>query len=430
MNPDAARLNELLTELQLPQQHILLLDRYFHGQSPLSYLSAEAKAALRKFDRMSSNLCRTAVVSLCERLRPNGFDGHPDAYPLFIASNLDQLASVAHQRALLYSECPILVWTDRYGRPRATVEHPNQMAVQRDPITREVVSAIKRVETKVSTEAWIYLPDEIQHWRADTVGSTTGFTLRERIPNPLGVVPVAALGLEDDVSVIADLIPLQNALDKLLLDAMVASEYTGRPRRWATGVELVERPKLDDDGNPIIVGGEPVMETVNPYPESNRMFIAEPRDAAFGQLPAADLGGFEAGVRIIISQAMMVSGLPAHYVGLLQDSVTSADALRAAEAALVARAEAKQLAYGLGWERTAQLLVALSTGADVDQVDVRVKWAPADTRSQAQEADSAAKLFAAGIISRATTLRRLGFTDDEITAELAAVAAENTKKEN
>ncbi|ORA68290.1 hypothetical protein BST23_04205 [Mycolicibacterium elephantis] len=359
------------------------------------------------------------MVSLAERLRIAGVDAHPDAWTLFQRSDLDQLSATAHQRALLYGNCPVLVWTDPSGQPRATIESPRQMAVQRDPVTSQIVAGIKRVRTKTTTEAWVYLPDEIQHFRADTPGAATaGFYMVERVPNPLGVVPIAVLGHPDDVSVIDDLITLQDMLNKLLLDAMVASEYAGRPRRWASGIELVETPVLDDDGNPVINDGEAVSETVNPFPEANRMMIAENDNAKFGQLAAADLAGFEAGVRVVISQAMMVSGLPAHYVGLLQDSVTSADALRAAEAALVARAEARQQTYGPAWETVAQLLIGIATGVDPHEVDVRIKWAPADTRSQAQEADATVKLFAAGLLSRTSALRKLGWTDDEIAAEL------------
>lgn len=418
---------ELLHELDAPQHRYTQLSNYFEGNSPLSYLSADAKAALAKFDRMSSNLCRTAVVSLVERLRLAGFTP-PDAWDLFLASNLDQLSAVAHRDALVYGTGYIFCWTDQRGRPRATVESPRQVAVQRDPVTSDVVAAVKRVRTKTTTESWLYLPDRIEHWRAQTPGAATaGFTLVKVVDNPLDVVPLVPLGL-DDTSILVDLLPIQDSLNKLLLDMMVASEYTGRPRRWATGVELIEKPLLDEDGEPVIEAGEPVLETVNPYPEANRMFLAENAQAHFGQLPAADLAGFEAGVRIIISQAMMTSGLPAHYVGALQDSVTSADALRAAEAALVSRAEAKQLAFGTGWENVAKILLAIRDGAHPNDIDARVTWAPADTRSQAQEADAAQKLYAAGLLSRTTTLRKLGFTDDEIAEELRLSTTENPNK--
>ena len=42
-------------------------------------------------------------------------------------------------------------------------------------------------------------------------------------------------------SEIEDLKPLVDALNKSLADMMVTSEYVGRPRRWATGIELTDR---------------------------------------------------------------------------------------------------------------------------------------------------------------------------------------------
>ncbi|MBI3217599.1 MAG: phage portal protein [Mycobacterium sp.] len=411
----------LLQALDSRQYGYGLLDNYFQGVSPLSFLSREAKVALQKFDQISSNLCRTAVVSLQERLRLSGVEG-TDAWQLFEYSDLDQLAALVHRDALLYGVGYVLCWTDSSGKPRATVESPKQVAVRRDPVTREIVSAVKRVRTAKTTEAWVYLADRVEHWTANTPSAgSAGYELVETIPHSLGVVPVVAIGHEDEQSAIADLLTIQDSINKLLLDMMVASEYAGRPRRFATGIELEEKPIIDEEtGEPVTDPdtGEVVMAPQDPFPEANRMMISEEPTSRFGALPAADLKTFEAGVRVLISQAMMVSGLPAHYVGLLQDSVTSADALRAAEAALVARAEAKQRAYGVGWERVARILVAIRDGVAPDTVTARVVWSPADTRSQAQEADAAVKLYQAGVLSRRATLKRLGFSEDEISQEI------------
>jgi hypothetical protein len=412
----------LLQALDAPQYRYGLLDNYFQGVSPLSFLSREAKVALRHFDQISSNLCRTAVVSLQERLRLSGVTG-ADAWGLFEYSDLDQLAAQVHRDALLYGVGFVLCWTDASGRPRATVESPKQVAVIRDPVTREIVSAVKRVRTAKTTEVWVYFPDRVEHWSVNTPSAgNAGFELRETIPHSLGVVPVVAIGHEDEQSVIADLLTIQDGLNKLMLDMLVASEFAGRPRRFATGIELVEKPVIDEEtGQPVTNPdtGEVVTEAINPFPEENRMMVSEDAQSRFGALPAVDLKTFESGVRVLISQAMMVSGLPAHYVGLLQDSVTSADALRAAEAALVSRAEARQRAYGVGWERVAKILVAIRDGVHPDDVTARVVWSPADTRSQAQESDAAVKLYQAGILSRTGVLKRLGLTADEIAEELA-----------
>ena len=77
----------------------------------------------------------------------------------------------------------------------------------------------------------------------------------ERVANPLGVVPVVNLRNSDriladyGVPEIDDLKPLVDGLNKALADMMVTCEYVGRPRRWATGIELTEEPVLDADGN-------------------------------------------------------------------------------------------------------------------------------------------------------------------------------------
>ena len=409
---------DMLKMLDAPLPRLNHLERYYRGRSPqLAYLSAEAKRNLAKFEVLSANLCRVAVLALQERLRVSGFTGDDSAWPLWLASDFDQLSASVHRDALLYGQTYVLVWRDRRGNPRATVESPKDVAIQRDPVTREITSAVKRIHTRNTTEVWVYGPEEIQHWRSNTPKATTAFELQERIPNPLGATPVVAIGLDDDDSVIDDLIPIQDAAAKMATDMMAASEAAGRPQRYASGIEATEAPILDDDGAET---GE--FETINPLPESsNRTWLAEEPTARFGQLTGADLSGFEAGMRVIMAAAMTVTSLPPSHFGLLQDSVTSADALRAAESALVARAEAKQRAYGTGWEAVMRLLIAIDRSIDPYDVTVKVVWSPADTRSEAQLADASVKLFTAGLLSRRVTLKRLGLTDDEIDAEMTAI---------
>jgi hypothetical protein len=217
-------------------------------------------------------------------------------------------------------------------------------------------------------------------------------------------------------SEIDDLKPLVDALNKSLADMMVTSEYVGRPRRWATGIELAEEPILDENG-------EPTGETVeaNPIPEGHRAMISENNEAKFGQLNAADLAGYEASVRVILGQIMAVSTLPSHYLGVLADQPASADALRASEASLTARAEARQATFGRAYEQVAKLMIAVRDGRDPNLIDdIRVQWADAATRSVAQEADAVVKLYSAGLLPASYALSKLGYTDDEIAKVQAA----------
>ena len=120
-------------------------------------------------------------------------------------------------------------------------------------------------------------------------------------------------------------------------------------------------------------------------------------------------------MRVILGQVMAVSTLPAHYVGVFTDNPASADALRAAEASLTARAEARQQTFGRSWEQVARLMIAVRDGRDPNIIDgIRVHWADAATRSVAQEADAVVKLYQAGLRPASYALTKLGYSDDEI----------------
>lgn len=408
-------LTTLLQKIDEPAAKYADLDRYYSGTQPLAFLASEARDALgARFGRMATNLPRLAITSLTERLRVGGFTG-VDIWDDWLRCDMDELSAVAHRESLLLGSSYVIVWADRFGRPLVTVESAKQMACLRDPGTRRITHAIKRWETATTTEAVLYGPEEIVRYRANATGATTnGFYVVETIANPLGVPPVVRLLnsdriLDEGVSEIEDLKPLVDALNKILVDMMVASEYTGRPRRYATGIELEERPVLDELGNET---GE--TETVNPYPENNRMMIAEAEAAKFGQLEPGDLNSYTNAVDILLSQISAVSALPHHYLGILENQPASADSLRASEASLTARAEARQQQFGRSWEDVARLIVAVRDGVDPLNVDVRCKWSDASTRSVAGEADAVTKLFAAGLLPASYALQRLGYTDDEI----------------
>lgn len=419
---------KLLQKLDEPLARYSLCDSYYNGTQPLAYLSPESKTALgNRFGRMASNLPRLSVTALAERLRIIGFSDEK-LWADWLRCDMDQLSGVAHREALLLGDSFVIVWADLAGKPSVTIESAKQIAVLRDPGTREIIAAAKRWETETTTEAVLYEPNEITRYSANHVGATLGFeVVGEVLPNPLGVVPIVDVRNSDRIlddygsSEIEDMMPLVDGLNKSLVDMMTTSEYVGRPRRWATGIELEERQVIDSDGNPVVDDDDqPVLEAVNPIPEGNRAMIAENPEAKFGQLAAADLAGYEKSVNVLLGQIMAVSTLPAHYVGIFTDNPASADALRASEASLTARAEARQQTFGRAWERVAKLMVAVRDQIDLAKVaDISVKWADAATRSVAQEADATVKLFQSGLLPRDFALKKLGYSAAEI-AEIRA----------
>ncbi|TLP75512.1 phage portal protein [Nesterenkonia sphaerica] len=404
-------LQSLIQTIDGRQVHLDQLDRFYAGNPPLSFLSPEAREALgNRFGRMASNFCRLTVTSISERLRITGFtrDGQPDPalWQDWTRNDLDQLAGTLHREALTLGTAYCIVWADAFGQPSISVESAHQMTALRDPGTRSIVAAAKRWNTATGSEAVLYGPDTITRFKSDSQNATAGsqYRITETIDNPLGVVPVVEFRnsdrlLDEGVSELRDVIPLQDALNKLLSDMLVGSEYFARPRRWATGIELEE----DEDG-----------DAENPFPESTRMLIAEGDTAKFGQLPASDLGSYDTAIRSITSQIMAVSSLPAHYTGVVANQPPNADGLRAAEASLTARVEQRQHTFGRSWEKVAGLAHAIRTNTDPLAAEITVTWADPATRSVAQEADAVVKLFQAGLLPATAALERLGYSEDQI----------------
>lgn len=411
-------LTKLIARLDEHEARATLLDKYYAGEQPLSFLSPEAKTALGdRLTTMSSNVCRVSVTALAERLRVTGFTrgGTSDAalWSAWIRNDLDQLAPVAHRESLIHGRSYAMVWADRQGRSQVTVESPRQVTTLRDPATREVLAAVKRWSDGKVSRASLFEPDQITTYISDN--GVSGWRTLETIDNPFGIVPVVPIVNTDrllDVdgrSELADLLPLVDAQNKLLADMMVASEYYARPRRWATGLELEE----DDNG-----------DAVNPIPESNRTMVNESPEGRFGSLPGSDLAAYESAVTLLTSQIMSVSSLPSHYLGVLSSQPPSADSLRAAEASLTAKAQSRMATFGRSWEQVARLVIAADTGVDPSSVDVAVTWADPGTRSIAQEADAVVKLHQAGILPTTYALAKLGYSDSEISAIRAARRAE------
>lgn len=447
---DPSRLVDILLALDAVQFQLRHLQTHFDGVAAIEYISPEAREAIDgRFADLYVNIPRVVVSSITERLVVQGWTGADAdlAQEIWYANDLDVQCDLAHSESLLFGRSYAWVWGGESG-PRISIESARQTAVLADPGTREVTSAVKRWHTSAglgvgSTQAVLLLPDRVENWASTLGAEIGGFSLVDVEPNPLGVVPVVQFTNQgrllnswgykgiDEVSYparllmgsgvnseIADVIPLSSALSKALFDLMCCLEATGRPRRYASGIELVERPRLDHQGQPVLdTDGNPIIDTVNPLAdEASRTWISEAADAKFGQLDAADLKGFTDAVNVIVQQILAVTALSPAYLGVLTSQPPSADALRASESSLTARVEQKQKLFGKAWEKTIGLAIAVETGRDPRTVDAKPVWRPADQSSDAQAADAVTKLYQAGLLPRSAALRKLGYTDEEIDA--------------
>lgn len=426
-NLPTPQLAPLVRQLTAAMPDIERRDRRYSGLQPLQYAADEVKGDLKNFN---VNLCRLTINSVAERMRikrieatVNGLDVSEQARATWQRCNFDQWLQPTLVDALALGAAYLIVWPNEYGLPVITAESAKQIAVQRHPVTNEVTAAMKKWTATdgngvTQSEHYVlYTAEVVTSWSRYNNGT---WQQESNIPHGLGVVPVVPLinierlGDLAGGSVIDDLGHLVDGLSKVLADVLVASEDTARPRRWATGVDLEEATADDNegftaDGAAPAEESTPKPEAVSPFESGNRMFTVESPDAKFGQLEGANLQGYKTAVDLLIQQIMAVSALPAHMIGVTTSNPTSADATRAAEASLSARADSRINVLGMGLERAIALAVSIATGYHVSLVNVKLTWASTATRSIAQEADATVKLAGENIITVEEARDQLGY---------------------
>lgn len=327
---------------------------------------------------------------------------------------------------LLLGRGYLTTWATSNGRPYIAIEDPREIAHEVDRATGETVRLLKRwVDADGHPHAVLYERDRITIMTSDQFApvevygapphqpppvAVSNWRTVEVLGNPLGRVPVSPVVLRrsprDTIgqSDLAPLLPVAAALDKAVIDAMTLSEGAAAPRRWATGVEVPE----DSEGKPY----DPFTSPTGTPPS---MTIAEPSEAKFGTFAAADLSGTLATIEALRTDLLSRACVPPHLAtGAASGQQVSAESIRAAEAALVARCRERARLLGDGIGRAVRLASEVATGRP--EAFVVPTWADPATSTQAADADAAAKLLGAGVDPSTVLAQVLGWTPDQVAA--------------
>lgn len=385
-------------------------EQYWRGEQPLAYLSPASREALGNgFRTLRLNYPRLAVESHAERLRVQGFllDGaeSPVAWERFEEAGGEDSQHRLHLTALSYGRAFVTCWATPTGSPSLDVVTPRELVVKRARRGGPVAVALRRWIEDGRAHAVLMSPEAVRRYRSASfvpeggMVPAHGWEAVQSFPNPLGRVPVVEFANgEEGTSEMEGVIDLSDALSKVSADMLTTSEYFARPRRWATGIEVVE----DEHGEP-----------VDPFVEGpSRIIQAENEAARFGEFSSSSLSAYESAVGVLTKQLGALSGLPPHYLASHQDQPASADAIRSAEASLVARVLGKQRAFGPRWGEVASLLEQIETRRVPRRVETI--WASPETRTPGQEADAAAKLVQAGILPAEEALLDMGYSPERV----------------
>lgn len=380
---------------------------YFDGRHKLLFATAKWREAFGTlFAQFSNNWMQVVTDAAVERLGVQGFRFGEDvadaaAWRVWQHNNLDAASVQAFTEAVKCGRSYLLVAPSADGVARITVEHPQQVTVAYASGNRRVrLAALKRwLDDDGYVYATLYLPDALVKYRSQErvrqygLGSKIEWQLRRDDPggrNDLGVVPVVALENTPDMltggrSDLDPVLPLQDAINKLCSDMLVASEFNAYPQRWATGLEVPRNA----DGT---VNRDAALKASMAH-----VWMAESTDATFGQLTPGDLQNYVNALDNFRQDVAALTRTPPHY--LLAKMVNlSGDALKAAETGLVARVKRKQLDFSDGLEETMRLAFrAMGDNKKASLMGAETIWRDPESRAPGVIADSLVKKRQIGV---------------------------------
>lgn len=411
-------LTVLCARLDAQTLQVAVPEAYYAGDHPLQFATSKFKEAFGNlFSAFADNWCPIVVDAPVERLKIIGFrqgqDVNNDAWEIWQKNALDIESVIAHTEAGKCGKCYLLVDPNE-GEPRISVEHPSQVIVATDPgDRRKRLAALKRWQDDDGRLlATLYLPDYVFKFQSDKAVAMAGvgpveWDAREGSgSNPFGVVPVISLdnspsllyGGESDLK---PAIPIQNAINKLCTDMLVASEFGAFRQRVLTGVEI---PRDPETGRPL--GRSEIVAAMS------RLWTFESTDAKVYDLNPTDLKNFVQAVEMFKADLAAQTRTPPHYL-LGQVVNASGDALKVAEAGLDSKCRRKILYFSDPWEEGMALALWAKNGKKVEASDVETLWAEPGRTSLGELVDASVKKRTLGVPLEMLWLE-MGYTPEQI----------------
>lgn len=379
---------------------------YHAGRHELAFASDHFKAEQgRRFQALRENLCPAVVSAYTDRLRISTW-GTPDADQLADQLGLTRLVADTLTEMVRCGDAYVLTWYGRDGQPKPRMHRADQIVPHVDDLDPDRLDRATKLWTADGHgRANVYYADRVERWRTrhpltDGTGlpeepeawvphrdDDGGDTLR----HGFGAVPVCWFKLDADDptaygrSALADVIPLQDALNKVLADLLVLSETYSRPfwyllnyqptatnpldraRQWSDAIAQLGQQKFDGAKQRIFTHDGP---------------------GPFGQLTPPNLVPLLEESTALRDKIAAVKGIPAYYFTQSSGQVPSGESLRVLTSRLVAGVRAIQDVTGPVWRGVAELL-------GMDGIDVQ--WDDPMPMDEAERVDNALKLKSLGI---------------------------------
>jgi hypothetical protein len=434
VNPVQSAYLRLLAEDQSAAAKAVTLYREFYDGDQGSMLTQR----LAEFLNVSSgtsfavNLMGLVVDSLAERLVLTGFSsGNDDVDDLlddwWQANRMDGSQMHVHQAAGRDGQAFVIVeWDGDLGRPAF---HENEAWDGDEGVKvhwagrpdSRVLFASKRWreefdesgEIVIRRRLNLYFPDRVEKYLA--LGGDAGIGeagwvkygspwptpwTHPRTGEPLGVPVIPFLNRQTGRSELADVIGVQTALNKTVLDILAAADVEGFGIYTKTGGAFVQSP---------LVAPGAFWQDTDPA-------------ASFGKIGAGTLTALMEAYWLFCKTVAIVTRRPLSlFVGY--SSGESGESLKEREAGLVAQAKAATVQFGNAWENVAYMALRLhdAFGGGYDSManlTLSAQWRSVEARDDNQYRAQLRADFQAGLIDKEQAWKEMGVSEEDQLAML------------
>ncbi|MCC6328978.1 MAG: phage portal protein [Acidobacteria bacterium] len=426
-------------------------DRYYRGDHDLKFATEKFKNVFGPlFREFALNLCPAVVDALRDKLiltefgvEDGGDTGLPEAaWKIWQANRMGKRSGEVHKEAVKNGDSYVIVWPNPAGE--VTI-YPNRAAtctvIYDEETPGKVLWAAKHWRAADKRfRLNLYYTDRIEKYISkktpgDRIEATASFydknftggntaaaanvlpdakdfvPIDDDIPvvrNPYGVVPVFHFANNSDIgmhgqSELSGAVPIQDALNKSVLDMLVAMEFASYRQRWASGIEI----EYNDDGDPIppfTAGIEKLWTTENP-------------EAKFGDFEAANLEQFLKVKDGFRTDMACVTGTPIWYFMQAKGDFPSGEALRKSETRFTNKVRDRQQSFGQVWEDV--MAFALMIENKGKGVRLFAGWEDPSPLSEKEELENLMIKKDLGI-SDEQALMEAGYGDEDVKRMMAA----------
>lgn len=384
------------------------------------------------FQEFADNLCDDVVDGITDRLQIIGWSSNDKtlnslADEVWSRSQGAARAGAVHRNGFREGDGFTIGQLDKNGLARSYKQAPTQMAVRYSteaPDEKDLAAKVWKAGTRYRVN--LYYPDRIEKWASRGTSADGG------LPKAAAFKPLSAgdpaLG-EDDTyvtdhdgipvfhypngelsaygkSILAGVIPLQDALNKAIADMLVTMEGHAAPLRWGTGIEVERDP---------ITGVE-----IDPFKRANlpgSILRTGSKDAAFGEFTASAMEGFldvQDSFKVEIARK---GYLPPYAITLRSGGgqAPSGISLLVAEGRTTKLAKDRQRDWGSEHKREMAYLLNLEMGSGerVTAQDLDLEWTPPETRDEKALLETLVLKKELGVPTR-TILLEMGYDSDDV----------------